>query len=387
MAVRAIKSLDQLESVRTSWEAWQFHPNSDFDHFRLFCRLSPAVKYPYVVVVEDSGEPVSILAARLERTHLSTSLGYINLIRIPAKVLVVIYQGLLGRVDEKIAESIVGHLWSSLRAGEAEAVVFNHIPENSPLFRALMNHGPGMWCEKKPEWSVHRAMEVPGEPGFILRNLKAKHRSWIRGREKKLNARFPGEVTWRWMDRFDDLPRLCAQIEGVAKQTYQRGLGAGFINNEEYRRRFELFASRGQLRVQVLEIRDRVRGFWIGTVYKGVFYASETGYDPELHDFEVGTLGFVKTTDALANEGVRKIDFGFGEAAYKQRFGSEYWQEATFRMFAPNAKGLALKCVLQGGVVLDRAARQILTRFGFVDRVKTAWRRRLGRSQSEFREG
>jgi hypothetical protein len=42
-------------------------------------------------------------------------------------------------------------------------------------------------------------------------------------------------------------------IEVVAKKTYQRGLGAGFIDNEETRKRLSFFAQKGMLRVMLLD--------------------------------------------------------------------------------------------------------------------------------------
>ena len=112
------------------------------------------------------------------------------------------------------------------------------------------------------------------------------------------------------MTSFDDIASLCTRLDGVAGRTYQRGLGAGFFDNEEYRQRFALFARRGQLRVELLEIDGIARAFWFGIVYDGVFHSSETGYDPELREYEVGTLMFIRMSDELAREGVSRLDFG-----------------------------------------------------------------------------
>ena len=324
--------------------------------------------------------PQTILAARYEQTYLPLSFGYLEVCRLPAKALVVIYQGLLGEDNEDVGEALLDHLWCALRSGEAEVVIFNHLDEKSFLLKAAAKKVSRTWREKKLRWIPHWEMELPLDVEGILGNLKANHRRHIRSKERKLNNTFSNNVLWRWENRFENLPLLCAQLELVAKNTYHRGLRTGFINNDEYRRRFELFARRGQLRMQLLEIKSQIRAFWIGTIYNNIFYASETGYDPDLREFEVGTLGLLKTADGLLREGVRKIDFGFGDAPYKQRFGNKCWQEGTLRMFAPNAKGLALRHVLQGGAVLENMARGLVARGGFGDRLKTAWRRRLTRS-------
>jgi hypothetical protein len=380
MRIRTINNFEELETLRSYWESWQAHPNSDFEHFQLVCRVLPQVKEPYVVVVEDDGKPLALLAGRLEQTHFSTSVGYLNLGRIPAKVLFVVYQGLLGEYNEVIGERLFKHLWSCLCTKKVDSVVLHYLPEKSPLLGVVLSRGSAVWCEKRPVWSTHRVMDLPQEPGLILGRLKSNHRRRIRGKEKKLNASFRKTVSWRWMDRFEGLQHLCAQLEEVAKHTYQRGLGAGFFNNEEHLRRFSLFAQRGELRMQVLQIQDKIKAFWIGTVYKGVFYASETGYDPELREFEVGTLGFVKAAEGLALEGVRKVDFGFGDAAYKKRFATQSWEEATVRLFAPTAKGLLIRLSLGGSRSLDTAARQLVHKLGVFDLIKRHWRGRLAKT-------
>lgn len=226
-------------------------------------------------------------------------------------------------------------------------------------------------------------MDLQYEIGFLLKKLRSKHRSWLRKKQRELEFTFPGKVNWHWMREIDDVSGLCSLIESVAARTYQRGLGAGFVNDEEHRQRFTLFASRGQLRAQLLEIDGQVRAYWIGIVYQGVFHSWETGYDPDLHVFEPGTLIFLRMVDQLVLEGVRKLDFGLGDAAYKRRFGDHSWREATVRLFAPSAKGVAIRSVLGTTSMLDGVARRFLQKIGVLDRLKTGWRRRLAPADLE----
>ena len=196
--------------------------------------------------------------------NLHRSIGYLKPVRISAKVMTVLHQGLLGQLDEETAMESVRYLWSLLGSGVADAIEFHYLSENSPLLQALRLYGSRWFCEKKPRWSIHWEMTLPAEGAFIEHKVRAKHRSWIRKKQRELESAFPGKVSWRWMSRFDDVPGLCARLEEVAARTYQRGLGSGFMDNEEYRQRFALFAGRGQLRVQLLEIDGRVRAFWFG---------------------------------------------------------------------------------------------------------------------------
>jgi hypothetical protein len=377
MVIRTIKSLKEIVGLQSRWEEWEHHPNSDYSIYKIVCSLGQGTLQPYVAVLENDGKPCALLTGRLENTHFEPSIGYFKPINIPARILSVIYRGFLGKIDKENAKCFVDHLWSLLSKKEADAVVIHHLQEHSPLLDVLVNNGPRWWSEKRLVWSKHWSMELPPQQGAFLKKLKSKHRSWIKKKERELESAFPGKVCWHWLKRFDNLPELCSKLEEVAARTYQRGLGAGFVNDDLHRQRFDLFSRRGQLRVQLLEVEGKVKAFWIGMAYKNTFYSSFTGYAPEFRIYEPGTLVFLKMVDELIKEGVRSFDFGLGDAGYKQRFGDRSWREATVRIFAPTCKGLALRISSLVCDALDRLGRKILSKTKLLERFKTTWRRYL----------
>jgi hypothetical protein len=341
--IRTIKKLDELGNLQPYWERWQNHPNSDFAHFRLVCQLRKEVECPHVTVVDFGEKPSALLAARIEYTHFLPAVGYFKLIRIPARVLSVIYGGLLGEINDQNGKLMAQHLLSSFGLENIDAITFSQLSELSPLYSILLQEWPNYLIEKGKTSSAHWEMDLPKESAFHLKKLNAKFRSNMRGKKKKLEAEYPGKVRWRWMRAFDNIPGLCSRLEEVAAHTYHRALGAGFIDDEEHRQRFSLFARRNQLRVLLLEIEGKVRAFWIGQVYNNIFHSEATGYDDKLSRYRPGTLVLMHMIDELAQEGVQKIDFGLGDAFYKQRFGDRSWQERTLTVFPRTAKGLVLR--------------------------------------------
>lgn len=378
-----IKTFEDLEAVRLSWERWQDHPNNDFAQFKMVCQLRPEVEHPCVTVIEHESQPNALLAGRLEHTQFAPSIGYLKPVKIPAKLMIILHRGSLGQMDQETATKTVEYLWSLLGSGIADAIEFHYLSEKSPILLALRNYMSRWLCEKRQSWNIHWAMDVPAKGPFIEHKVRSKHRSWIRKKERELESAFPGKVSWRWMSKFDDVNSLISQLEIVAARAYQRGLGTGFMDNEEFRRRFALFGEREQLRVQLLEIDGLVKAFWFGYLYQGVFHLSETGYDPELQKYEVGTMLFIRLNDELIREGVRKLDFGIGDSSYKRRFGDQSWREATVWLFAPTAKGLFLRTVLAIIASIDRFGRGITQKLGILNRLKVIWRRRLAAKSSE----
>jgi hypothetical protein len=381
MTILTIRNLEELVGVRQQWEQWQSHVNSDLAQFELVCRLRSEIESPYVMVVERGEGPGTLVAGRLERAQIAIGVGYLRLGRVRARVIAVIHEGVMGELDDDGATELVAHLRSALANGIADAVDFHHLPEGSPLLLALQRHGPRWFCEKAPRWSTHRDMTLPR--GSTAELLKSKHRHHFRNRQKALDASFPGRIEWRWLAVLDDLPSLFRSLEAVASMTYQRALGTGFFDNEEFRRRFDLFASRGQLRIQLLQIDGEVRAFWYGIVYRGVFHSSETGYDPALRQYEVGTLLFLRMVEELAREGVERLDFGLGDAHYKQRFGDRSWRETSVWLFAPSLKGAFLMLIVRSCQAIDAASRRIVKRLGLHDRLKSMWRLRRVKTEAQ----
>lgn len=131
----------------------------------------------------------------------------------------------------------------------------------------------------------------------------------------------------------------------MARLTYQRRLGSGFVNDAAHQRRCRLVAQNGRLRGYVLYVDDRPKAFWCGTLYKGVFHLAWTGYDPEWKQYELGTVVFLKMVEGLCEEKIREIDFGLGAAFYKERFGDRSSEEASIRIYSPTIRGVVINCL------------------------------------------
>lgn len=183
----------------------------------------------------------------------------------------------------------------------------NGVPE-------LLHCGPSLGCAS-PNENSHGA-------GGFLAALKSKHRAWIRRKERELTLAYPEKVEFKMFSTGDDVLGLCSELEAVASKSYQRALGAGFKDGDEMRARYHWLAERGRTAACVLRVGGASVGYWAGSVFGNTFHSSVTAYAQELKRFEVGNLLLVRVVDALAAEGTEWFDFGLGDAAYKERFGT-----------------------------------------------------------------
>jgi CelD/BcsL family acetyltransferase involved in cellulose biosynthesis len=52
---------------------------------------------------------------------------------------------------------------------------------------------------------------------------------------------------------------------------------------------------------------------------------------------------FVRIVDELMCEAIGRVDFGFENAHYKQRFNTGFWREATVHLFSLTPNGRVLR--------------------------------------------
>lgn len=374
-------SYEVLPSLRPAWERLEHHPNSAYEHFEFVCRHLPQVVSPMVIAIQEANQTKLILAGRLEKTKLCPRLGYLRLPAFPVRVWTVVHEGLLGEIDPADARIIACHFLDVLQRGHCDAI----------QIRALKRSHAALWTElgqwpyvgvghKRPRWSKHYSLRLPAEPDILLRKMRSKHRTWLQGRRKKLEETFPQAVRWAWFGPGADLDILCKDAENVARTTYQRRLGAGFMDNEFTRAKLAFLARKKMVRFAMLYVNKEPKAFWQGTIFGQTFYSAATGYTSEMQPFEVGTLLFLWMVNRLVEEGVRRLDFGLGEAPYKERFSSEHWESADIILFGPTIRSRLRGIYYAAFQQLNLQVESLLRRVALDQKVKRWWRDWMSKS-------
>jgi hypothetical protein len=378
VSVKVLRTPQELEGIREAWESWPGPRDSDIDFYLMFIQSYPRVLRPHVVVLYRNGHPDAILIGRLERTRVNSQIGYLRLSGIPARTLNFVYGGLRGNASNENTSDLITSVMQSLRSREAD-VAFLHQPStDSFLYKAALTQ-PGFWCLdrlSKPE--EHHTMKLPEAADHLYQGLSKGLRGELRRKKKKLLSDFDGRVTTRCYRLQSDLEIALPHLEEVAKKTYQRGLRVGFQDTPQVRRRLEFCAQKGWLRIYVLYIDERPCSFSAGTVYNGVYTTDYIAYDPAYRDYYLGKLLLVEVIEACYKGGVKEIDFGFGQAEYKERFGNCRLTESSVYIFAPNLKGFVVNVTRTVPGVIDKTLKATLQRTRLLSNVKRFWRRHAG---------
>lgn len=382
LKIRVLRSVAEIEQARASWSALQHHPNSDLDFYLMLHRARPEAA-PYVVVLYRGSRPEAMLIGRIEDGDIEVRLGYARLFAPKLRVLNIVYQGVLGNLSGETSEGLVDEILAALRRGEAHAAVFRFLKTDSPLYQAATRSAPLFQRDYCLAPQTHRSMSLAQGVQALRSRFSTKVRKNHRWQANKLLQDYSGNVRVKCFRESFELKQLFRDAEAVAQKTYQRGLGVGFEDNQNMRERLAFEAYRGGLRAYVLYVGDRPSAFWIGSVYKETFFSSFMGYDPSLARYSPGTYLLLQVIEGFCagNEReVNAIDFGLGDAAYKQLLGDSEWQEATVYLFGRSPRSIALNLLRTPVLLLDRVLRRALQKTNLLSKVKHAWRERIKRA-------
>jgi hypothetical protein len=374
--IQVARTVQEVEAIRDIWTSWQWNPNADIDFYLQVLRSRPEILRPHVLVLYRDGLPVAMLVGRLVLGQVEARLGYARLFKTRARTLIFIQGGQAGDMSAENSEILISEIIRSLRDGEADLAEFRFVRTDSPFYRLLTQH-PGFFTRDFfPQVQPHWSMKLPDRTEDVPTCTSAKERRQIRRHAKLLEASYSGNVRIEQFASGADLDRMCRDIEEVAKKTYQRGLGVGFFDSPETRGRLQFEAVRGWLRAYILYVADRPCAFWMGSLYGAVFYSGDVGYDPVYRKYELGKQVLMRVLEDLCQQGAKQMDFGLGDAEWKQRFGDTKWQESSARIFAPTAKGLGINVLRMPPIFADQVLRKTLEKTQIMARIKRMWRER-----------
>jgi hypothetical protein len=373
--VRVLKALPELEEIRLLWESWPGNRDSEIESYLTCLRSNPATIRPHVIVVERGGRPDAILVGRIDRGHISCRLGYLR-VNLPAKILCFVYGAFRGNSSPENCSLILNSILQSLSHREADVAYMNYLRQDSDLYRSATQE-PGRLCrDYLRATQPHFAATLPSSSEEFYRGLSSSAKWQAKSKRKKLLKDFAGDVRIRCFQEIGELDSMVQDVEQVAKNSYQRGLGVGFFDTPAVRNQLRLKAERGWLRGYLLYVAGRPSAFWIGDVNEGTFGSDYLAFDAEFSKYSPGMFLIYKVIEGFceSGEGVTAIDFAPGHAQYKHVLANQEWCETSVYVFAPTVKGVRLNVVRSAVGGTDQAIKAVLARTNLLQKVKRAWR-------------
>lgn len=376
-SVKVLRSLQEIEEIRSFWEKVQYHPNTDIDLYMTTLDSTGDVSSPYIILFSVDGQPEALAIGRLEKRNMGISFGYKTFYQTETKCLTILYTGLLGNWSNELYNALIKELMNALRYKVADIAWFNLLNVQSDPYN-IARKLPIFFCRDHAiETNPHWVMTLPDSFDAFLKKMTAKHRYWLNRLPRVIERDYPGKVVYKYFQSDEGIELLFEGAEIVARKSYQRTIGAGFADNNIMRQRLTISAKQGHLRAYLLYVDKKPCAFWIGTLYGKVFYLDFTSYDPAYKRYEPGTILFMKMVEDIISNKAIQIDFGFGNALYKQRFGNQQWIESSVYLYAPTIRGIVLNIIRYINIVPQKYIMRLAERTNILNKIKKLWRTKL----------
>jgi CelD/BcsL family acetyltransferase involved in cellulose biosynthesis len=293
----------------------------------------------------------------------------------------VAFDGVIGLHDEDDVATVMAALSAHLAAGEADVVRFQKVDTSTTLFTGIERSVGWLQQSQGARPTINWWAKLPGSWEDFLAARSSKSRRQLRYDDRKFEKKYNESFEVRRLDAHEFHDLLRRDLEAVATKSYQRRLGIGIDAGPLWDGLIALTLDRGWLRVWMLYIDDRPVAFWWGTTYAGVFADYSPAYDPEFSAGRVGTYTMMRMLEDLCDDPeVSILDFGHGEAFYKQRFGSYSTNTTDVLVFARRLRPLALNAVVSLAASSTGAAKALIARS---ERLKDFQRRIRARARGQ----
>lgn len=379
--VRVLRSVAELEEIRPHWESWPGNPESGMDFYLNLLRSTPEIIRPHVLAVYRGGRPRTILVGRVDRRPIERlRIGYLP-VRLKAKSLFFVNGSLRGEGSPQDCEILIRELCQNLSSGEGDLAYLNFLREDSHFYDCATKMPPFLCRDRIGRAQLHFSATLPKTMDEFYHRFSSKVRKNRKWEAKKIAADFSNDVQLKCFQEPAHVDSLAEIAEQIAGTSYQRGIGVGFFDTLEQRARLHQKAEKGCLCAHVLYLGGKACAFWIGDINDGVFGSDYLGFDPAYAKYSPGTYLILRVIESFCSEfprRIERIDFGIGAAQYKELLSDEVCNEIEVYVFAPSFKGVIFNLIKTMTTGTDNTLKRTLKRAGLLQKIKKAWRGRLG---------
>jgi hypothetical protein len=372
---RIVRSVEELEDAGALWDAvpWT-RDEAERPYLLTRVRTREEAVAPFGILIGD-GE--AALAGRVEERRLATTVGY-KVVYAPRVRLLQIVDGGIVPGGPAALERLVEALGAVLEGGEVDAVALPPLQVGSELDAAFASLGSRLRSQHLIAPWTRRRLVLPASFEEFVASRSSNTRWRIRREERRFAEEHGDALAIEVLTRPGDADRLVRDVDRVARTAYQRKLGAGFADTPEQRALAEVGLEHGWLRAWLLYAHGEPIAYWLCAVHGDTILIRTAGYDDAWAEQRVGVYLLMRVIrDAIDDPALRILDFGPGDASYKQQFSNESREERNLVVFAPTFRGVRINAVRTAVLGSAQLAKRVLDATNLTGRVRSGWRKRL----------
>lgn len=288
---------------------------------------------------------------------------------------------LLGSDVPEDAFGLIHEIFDSLADLHCDFLLIEDVEVRSPVWKALRRLGDAGASLFLPNGLQARLkIHLPNSMDEYWKQFSSKSRYNLRR-----TVKMAGDIKTQRIERVDQLEEFLTAAHRISANSWQaQRLGVRVSNDDEQLRKFVTLANAGLLRCYLLSTgathelsEDRPIAFVIGTQCNGYYSYEEIAYDQEFSENSPGKVLLIKLLEDLyAHKTPRCLDFGGGDAEYKQTFANHRSRSGNVLLMANTLRGRASHAAMKSTRGIDRMLRSAVAQFGLKTRLRQWFRKR-----------
>ena len=372
-SVRIGQNTQEIKAMKDSLSEYQAYPVSDIDYLVAELAWQKDEIKPYVILLTHNSRVELILFGKIEQKELEFKIGKKVVFKNKMRSLSVVNESIFGDLSPANCEILQMELQKCLKEKIADSVYFQYLPTANDLCRIALTSRNSLIKDHYPEIMSRYRMTLPENHEIFLALRKKNIRKSLRRTLRRLDGKFPDEISIRCFREKSEINRFCREAAEITKQSWQFKIGRGITDNIKTRQLLSILAEQSRFIGFILYLADKPCAFSSGISYNNIYYGEEIGYNTKYKKYSVGMVLILKIIEALCDDpDLEFIDFGPGDVDYKENFCDLKWQVASFHMFPRTVKGSMLSAITRFSGASDKAGKFILNQLKLKNLMKAS---------------
>ncbi|KUJ82590.1 MULTISPECIES: GNAT family N-acetyltransferase [Microbulbifer] len=378
---------EDVESARRLLDAWALvQPDSEPcsvdahpDFYLPFLNAREGKNSPQVVLWRQGSDARGILVGRRSRGRHQLSIGPLKIPMPELRRLDITYGGLESK-DEQVAQLQADYLRELLQSGTVDCISVHHLPVDSAI-GGILQAGLRMPGDGSPIVKKQWFLQLTDDQKQPIVTNSAKTRSSQRRQDRKLEKAFSGTVKIREVRDLDQVGRFIEAASEIGAKSYQGSLRIGVTDSRRWHTHLGVLAGIGCLRAYVLEAQDTPIAYAVGSYKHRTYTGIATSFLPEHRNLSPGAYLNRRVIEHLQAEGAMWLDFGFGDASYKQLHGTWQREIVTLHLYSRTPAARVARALDASVKWVDHTSRRMLHESGLYERARKLIRRSAERNR------
>jgi len=264
-------------------------------------------------------------------------------------------------------------------ASEAKAdfLLIEDLDVSSALYRSVQEQASrGSELFVSHDFQPRRYVDFPAEAAEYWKTFSSRSLSKFRRNLKKF-----GKTELERVTELDQIPEFLQAAHDISVESWQsRRFGLRIRNDDAELQQLSALAQHGLLRSYLWRIEGRPAAFAVCNQHGGCFHYEEIAFRAEFSQFSPGrTMLHQIVEDLLSHNPPQTLDFGGGDAEYKQQFANRESRSGTVWLVPSTWHARWSVSYLKACRRLRHAARTLIKQSGWGTKARQ-WIRSAGAS-------